>query len=128
MHPDIWENEMSNLLSGSLDGSTVKVVIGESSLTCIAALSIRSRQIGLSGSSEIPADGMIFICPTDESFPFTRANMSYDIDIWFFDNAGVPVKGNWSGDLAQPEAEYRYVIESRPNNLLKGNMTSISLV
>lgn len=128
MHPDLWENEMSNLLAGGLDGSQISVTVGETELTCLAALSAYSRQVGLSGKSELPEDGMIFICPNDSDAKFIRAGMEVDISIWFFDKHGSQVGNGWDGDFATPETSYRYVIETRPELELQGTLTSLKLV
>jgi len=146
MHPDIWESEMSNLISGSLDGSFLEVTVGDQQLTCLAALSVCSRQLGLSNKSEVPEDGMIFICPTDSTAPFTKTEMSCEVKIWFYDREGkrtegiwseqdgtwdeskrLPDDGTWPGDFAAASTPYRYVIESRPEIILSGNLASIRL-
>lgn len=139
MHPDIWEKEMSDLLAASLDDHFVDVVVGDQQLTCLSALSVCNRQVGLLDKSELPKDGMIFICPTDSAAPFSRADMPFKIGIWFYDKAGKQINGTWNGDideqtngtwpgdLAIADSPYRYVIESRPDATLNGDLVSIRL-
>lgn len=122
MHPDKWAKHFTETVNAGLDGQVAHVTVGETPLECIIASVQESRAQGLSDHAELPHDGMIFIYEGDHTAKFHRRSMSMDISIWFFDAQGNLVGSGWTDDEATASKPYRYVIETRPDIQLEGQL------
>lgn len=123
MHPDAWEKQMDGLMTSALDGHFVRITIGDSEdLWVEAAATQASRQSGLAERSELPYDGMIFVYPADHNAPFTRAEMTFPIDIYFFDHEGTMVWADTGSGNARPESAYRFVVEVASGSGFDGDL------
>jgi uncharacterized membrane protein (UPF0127 family) len=128
MHPEVWEKGMDEFMSLALDSSRVNVRIGDNEFTCLVASSLVSRLTGLSEFESLPEDGMLFIYQNNNIAPFSRAEMNFDISIWFFDEDGDLVSTGWEADVAVSTLPYRYVLELAPDTQLQGKLEIIGFV
>lgn len=128
MHPEVWEKEMAKYLSSALDNRKATIRVGDENLTCRIASSLATRTEGLSVYEELPDDGMLFIYPGDHNAPFSKADMDFDITIWFFDREGELISSGWENDIAFCEQPYRYVLETRSDAELQGRLEIVTLL
>ena len=119
MNPSKWEDNFHQAVVANYDGEIINVSVGGHELECVVASKHTSRVRGLAEHTELPRDGMLFIYNGDHNATFSRAAMSFDISIWFFDAAGALVGQGWSGDHSvNPSVAYRYVLETHVDLLM----------
>jgi uncharacterized protein len=77
------------------DRQRVHLKIGDAILEVEAVTSPESTTLGLSGRSEIGADGMLFVFPTRSILRFWMKDMQFDLDmVWIDDSKIVDITEN----------------------------------
>lgn len=109
------------------DDATVNVLVGGEKLSLAVKHTGDAKNRGLSGISELPGDGALFVyaCDTDTAFTMaTTPPMQLDLDIAFFDederlvHVGTYKIGD--SDIRPPNgASYRYVVETNARRIAR---------
>ncbi len=126
MHPEMWQKEMDKFVAQAMDGQNVQIMVGETKIEVQVASSEKSHKAGLALHDHLPYSGMLFLYQKDNTAPFTRKEMSFEIDIRFYDSAGELIAVNSSNEtVAECEEPYRYVLETAPM-LIDGRLEIIA--
>ena len=123
MHPQVWEKEMNVFMTKALDGQNIQISVGDEVLEVQVASSEESHKVGLSLHDHLPFSGMLFMYAKDNTAPFTRADMTFPIDIRFFDKEGSLIKTCLYEEteiVAECHIPYRYVLETGSLKDLQG--------
>lgn len=81
--------------TGPVDREKMQIQIGEKALTVELVNSSESRSLGLSGRTEIGADGMLFEFSEPAYHAFWMKDMQFDLDfIWIFQGKVVEITPN----------------------------------
>lgn len=123
MNDNAWESEMAQIVLSSYDQQQINITVGEVDLEVLVAASDETRKKGLSNYDTIPCDGMLFMYAFDNTDPFHRTLMRFDIAIRFYDDTGRLLHEDLANHAAHCPVPYRYVLETDIDKMISGALT-----
>lgn len=111
-----WEVTMAGLVERAYQENQIEIFIGEDLLLVDVAASDHARKLGLSQTSELSNDGMLFSYESNVDVAYSMAHMNYDLNIYWFDE-NYDMIGSTSAKAGSTEPVeaptlYRYVLET----------------